>query len=145
MPLSNGLAYAQYTHWHDEYGYLMRVLSGVYRSRLDISSLAAKKQQYFTFVAAQYGVNKGILRLAGHEEVPYAARKFPVLRATGPIGNDGRISRWSLWNGRDYQPIEGPLSVSQRRLPILEAADPIALIRDLERHWSPEKEVERLV
>jgi hypothetical protein len=45
-----GLAYAQYSHWHDQYGELIRVLPGLYSARPnELCGVVGVPERYFVF------------------------------------------------------------------------------------------------
>jgi hypothetical protein len=105
-----GLAYFQYTHQHDVYGGLIRVLSGTYRSRpAALSELTQQQERFVVFFPVRAAANRGLVRIVAQEPIPEHARSFPIFKS-------GRPGNWWLWDGeREWRVAE--LTAAQRRLP----------------------------
>ncbi len=136
-----GLAYAQYTHKYDappKWGHLIRVLPGLFEARpADFAALVIGKERFWVFFPLGAMLRRETVSMAGHEEVPENARKFPLFRAPGGIDRSGRIHDWWLWNGERSWKI-GQLKRDQMRLPIREIWNDKLLIERIAAGWTPE-------
>jgi hypothetical protein len=132
IPLSTGFAYAQYTHEHEEYGELLRVLPGEFAVRpKDFADLVRDRERYFQFYPLAEAVRHGLVTIAGSEEVPESARQLPLFRS-GERGGP-----WWLWDGAREWPVD-ELTPEQRQLSILGIANHKYLIELVETGWRPE-------
>lgn len=84
IPTPKGLAYAQYTHKHDEpprYGALIRVLPGIFNERLtEFAMLVAQKPLFMTFFPLGAACNRRIVQIVAAEPVPPHSREWPIFR-----------------------------------------------------------------
>ncbi|WP_215398953.1 hypothetical protein [Rheinheimera oceanensis] len=95
---SQGIAYAQVTHKHPEFGYLIRVFSGFYGKKpADFSSVVSGPVQFSAFFVVQSAVNQGLLSVVANVPVCESLQVFPTFRSRNG-GQGGSI--W-LWNGGD--------------------------------------------
>lgn len=100
VPISQGFAYAQITHFHPTMGELVRVLQGVFPSRPnDFDALAEREHQFVAFIPAKQIVNRKIFEVVSNAPVPPEARTMPLFRG-GNTNREGQISRWWLWDGK---------------------------------------------
>lgn len=143
IPTAKGLAYAQFTHKHQQsphYGALIRVLDGLFESRpKDFAALVKKRHRFVIFSPLGAAVNRGIFVVVAHEEVPEEARNLPIFRGGNPDKN-GKVETWWLWDGEREWPI-GKLTPEQRALPILGTVNDTALIHRIESGWIPRDEI----
>lgn len=112
-----GLSYAQLSHKHKLYGYLLRILPGFYATRpMDIRTLVQEKDNLQLFAHVPRLVSSGILLNIGNTEVPEFAGQLPLFRfrqeGFGP-------SDWFLWNGEDYHRLGRELPEQYRNHPNL--------------------------
>src|SRR6266511_70522 len=143
VPTPRGLAYAQYSHWNDEMGALVRVLPGFYPSRpTDLQAVVDQQEQYSTFFPLQAAVRQGIFQIVGHAEVPPGARKFPLFRSIGGVTEKGQPLNWWLWDGKKARFIGDKLTEEQMRLPPKIVMTDVSLINRLTRGWKPEADFE---
>jgi hypothetical protein len=132
-----GLAYAQCTHRHPEFGHLVRVLPGFFEQRPEtFSQLAEKRAKFVTFFPLQAAVSKQVVIVVAHEAIPEDAQVFPVFRAGSP-GPGGRVETWWLWDGEREWRI-GELTDEQRHLPIRGIWNDTLLIERIVSGWLPE-------
>ncbi|MEP6694911.1 MAG: ribonuclease E inhibitor RraB [Chloroflexota bacterium] len=133
IPTRLGLAYAQYTHWNKLMGALIRVLPGLYESRLsDFGAIVRQREVLMTFFPLEAAVREKMVELVGHEDVPKHARKFPLFRAQGGIEpRTGRVLSWWLWDGDREWKLE-KLEPEHHRLPLREVVMPPLLVSRLE-------------
>ena len=116
IPTKDGLGYAQYTHRHEEYGELIRILDGVFQSRpSDFTDMVKRKYRFVTFFPLSVAVE---------------AKAFPLLRAGNPL-KDGKVDNWWLWDGSKSCRV-GKLSAEQYKFPIQEFVDVAALVHIIE-------------
>jgi len=80
----NGLAYAHYTHKHDEppkWGALIRVLPGIFAQRpADFAALVSEPPVFTTFFPLGAACHREITRVVANEVVPPHSRAFPIFR-----------------------------------------------------------------
>lgn len=91
-----GVAYAQVTHKHREFGFLIRVFPGFHAQvPRDFAEVVAVEPQFSTFFPVQTAVNQGLIAVVGNVPIAPALEAFPMFRmcAGGPGG-----SLW-LWDG----------------------------------------------
>lgn len=95
---SQGVAYAQVTHKHSEFGFLIRVFPGFHNQQpKDFSVVVEGEPQFSAFFVVQSAVNQGLLSVVGNVPVPEKLQAFPTFRSRngGPGG-----SLW-LWDGKE--------------------------------------------
>lgn len=131
-----GLSYAQVTHHNDEFGYLLRILPGTYRTRPDIAALAVKPHRWVVFYPAEHAVRQRLVHPVGTFGIPLSARAFPLFRAGGLPDRTGHVDEWWLWDGRDEKRI-GPLKDEHLDLPIREIVNHEVLVERLLSDWTP--------
>jgi hypothetical protein len=141
IPTSMGLAYAQYTHEHDNYGSLIRVFDQRYSKRpVDFEPVLKLPLQFSTFYPLQTAINKNVNEIVAHAEVRKDLQSFPIFRAGNFADPNERVKLWFLWTGDDSAEMERVerLSAKQRRMPILECWNDGALVDAIETGWRPE-------
>ena len=85
IPLDSGLAYAQVTHFHKKWGYLLRVFARHFIARPeDFEALVRSEVQFSTFYAAPAAVRLGLVSIAGRANVATQNADLPVFKATFP-------------------------------------------------------------
>ncbi len=133
-----GLAYAQFTHRHDEYGQLIGVFPGFHDQRPDdFAEIVRGEEQFMTFVALDACIKDGLLAIAGHEEVPETKRTFPCFRSSNDERTKEVSKHWWLWDGEQSWYV-GELTEEQRHLPIKGIANPAAIVIRLMNGWKAE-------
>ncbi|WP_082768034.1 hypothetical protein [Ectopseudomonas composti] len=109
---SHGVAYAQVTHRHPEFGYLIRVFSGFYeRIPSDFSTVVKSEVQFSAFFVVQSAVNQGLLSVVANVPVADNLQAFPTFRSRNG-GSGGSI--W-LWSGGDAIRLERDLSLEEQK------------------------------
>jgi hypothetical protein len=138
---SKGLAYAQYTHEHiapPRYGYLIRVLPGLYDERpTDFTNIVKQKATFVGFVALQHMVNKNYVAIVNNQPVPSDAQVFPVFRSGIPDSKTRKVKVWWFWDGEKEWKV-GVLTNGQKRMPILSIIGDELLVKRIESGWTPE-------
>ncbi len=133
-----GLGYAQYSHKHPVYGYLLRVFKPVFGARPgDFKALILEEPGFLTFFPLSAAVNRGLVTIAGHEDLPLSAQPFPIFRSGLINARTRQVDAWWLWNGEKERRID-TLSCDQYRLPIREIINDTLLIERIETGWTPE-------
>lgn len=130
-----GLAYAQYTHRHDtppRYGALIRVLPGTFDKRPEtFTELVRQKERFFVFFPLGAACSRGITTIVANEEVPPAARLFPILRSRVYEGPS-----WWLWDGeREWRVFEQTPEIAA--LSIHQVVNDTMLADMIADGWSP--------
>ena len=138
---SRGLAYAQHTHEHvapPKYGYLIRVLPGLYGKRpTDFTDIGKQKATFVVFVPLQVMVDRNYVTIVNNQPVPTDAQKFPVFRSGIPDPQTKKVRVWWFWDG-DKEWKVGSLTDEQKRLPILAIIGDELLAKRIEIGWTPE-------
>lgn len=132
---SQGVAYAQVTHKHSEFGFLVRVFSGFYNIQpKDFSVVVQCEPQFSAFFAVQSAVNQGLISVVGNIPVLESLQQFPTFRSRngGPGG-----SLW-LWNGDDSQRLDRELSVHEQKYPTEGIISAPLLVDRIEKNYRAE-------
>lgn len=108
---SQGVAYAQVTHKHPEFGYLIRVFSGFYsKEPADFSSVVNGPVQFSAFFVVQSAVNQGLISVVANVPVIERLQAFPMFRSrNGGLGG----SVW-LWAGGEAVRLDRDLSLEEQ-------------------------------
>jgi hypothetical protein len=112
---SQGVAYAQVTHRHPEFGYLIRVFSGFYGMQpKDFLAVVSAPVQFSAFFVVQSAVNQGLLSVASSVPIPEYLQEFPTFRSRngGPGG-----SVW-LWSGGEAVRLDRRLLPEEMKYPV---------------------------
>lgn len=134
----NGLAYAQYTHKHKQYGALLRVFSVISDSRpVNFEFLVMDEPRFMCFFPLSAAVKQGIVSVVANVAIPLEAKRFPVFRSGIVDPSTGKVANWWLWDGENEWMV-GSLTAEQRRLSILGVWNDTFLIERIESGWSPE-------
>lgn len=138
-----GLAYCQYTHWHEEFGELIRALPGLYASRPeDLSALIARPSLFRVFYPLAEAVRRKLVEKVSSFPVPESESDFPLFRVRGlPDPKTMKVRNWSLWNGASQRPL-GKLGRKYRRLPIRGIANHAMFVHYLETQWRSDQVVD---
>jgi hypothetical protein len=141
IDVRSGLAYAQYTHRHSNYGDLLRVLPGIHGTRPpDLAERVGAPSQFRTFFPLGAACARKLVTIVGVFPIPPAEASFPVFRSgvhdpsTGKVGDN-----WWLWDGRRAWRV-GALTAEQRRLPIRGVINDTLLIERIRSGWTAEEE-----
>lgn len=132
---SQGVAYAQVTHKHPEFGYLIRVFSGFYDSKPQyFSAVVESPVQFSAFFMVQSAVNQGLLSVAANVPVPESLQAFPTFRSRNG-GSGGSI--W-LWSGNESIKLERNLSFEEQKYPTRGIISAPLLVERIEKHYRAE-------
>ena len=103
-----GLAYVQYTHDGKDMGELVRVLPGIYSSRMsDFNALAKQKELYFIFYTLQYALRARQIEIVSNQPISEWAKEFSVMRKPGGHSNrERRVLNWYVGHGLRLSTIE---------------------------------------
>ena len=138
---SKGLAYAQYTHKHKDWGALLRILPKFFETRpLDFSGIVLEKESFVNFFPLQAAVNRKIFEIVSNEQIPPEALTFPLFRGDGHIDRHGKVHNWYLWDGIKDGPLFTTLTDELRKLPKLGVCNDTLLIQRIEEGWTPEND-----
>ncbi|MBL8578683.1 MAG: hypothetical protein JNK47_15775 [Mesorhizobium sp.] len=138
MLSSEGVSYAQITHKHPDFGFLIRVMPGAYdRMPENLSVVVDQEPQFSTFLAVQSAVNAQVFAIVGN--VPVAARneRFPIFRVT-IYGKDGAVGPWWLWDGQQEVRLERALTDAERKYPIRSIISAPLLLKRIETGYRAE-------
>ena len=145
IPTKLGLSYSQFYQYHaapPNFGALLRVLPGFFVNRPnDYSDLAKSKEVFSTFFPVQTAVNRELVQVAGHAEVPPHAKQFPLFRRGFRNPATGKVDVWRLWDGNKTWQI-GSLTDEQLDFPILSIPSFPMLVERLESGWTPRRQNE---
>lgn len=132
---SQGVAYAQVTHKHPEYGYLIRVFSGFHdRQPGDFATVVAGPVLFSAFFVVQTAVNQSLLAVVGHVPVPEHLQAFPVFRSR----NGGAGGSLWLWDGETSVCLERELSEQEQRYPVRGIISAPLLVERIEKNYRAE-------
>lgn len=138
IPTSKGLAYAQYTHKHKQYGALLRVYSRFYETRpSDIQHLVNEQPTFSTFFPLGAAVNRQIVSIVGNVKIPTENQQFPTFRAGTPNPATKKVDVWWLWDGENEW-LVGDITTEQRKFPIRGVWNDTLLIERIESGWRAE-------
>lgn len=132
---SQGVAYAQVTHKHPKYGYLIRVFAGFYdKPPSDFTTVVQAAPQFSAFFVVQSAVNQGLLTVVGNVPVPALLEVFPVFRSRngGPGG-----SVW-LWDGAEEYKLERAISAEELKYSVRGIISAPLLVERVEKAYRPE-------
>jgi hypothetical protein len=103
-----GLAYLQYVNFHRDppgYGYLVRVLRGVFQTRpSSFEELIAAPELWFAFVALRSAIRDGHATIVSTESVPQHAQRWPMFKGYNENIESGKKT-WFLWNGSERRKV----------------------------------------
>lgn len=139
---SRGLAYAQFTHKHKQFGALIRVLAGFHELRPNsFDHLAGRAAAFVCFFPLSAAVDKGIVNVVGNASIPDEAQKLPIFRDGIADPTTGKVAVWWLWDGENEWKV-GTLTSEQRKLPIRGVWNDTLLIERIQSEWTPETDSE---
>lgn len=132
---SEGVCYAQITHKHPEFGFLIRVFTGFYdKTPNDFEKVTQSLVQFSAFFVAQSAVNQGLLSVVANSPVPAHLADFPVFRSRsgGPGG-----SIW-LWDGENSERLERKLTPDEMKYSVRGIISAPLLVERVEKGYRPE-------
>lgn len=132
---SEGVCYAQVTHKHPEFGFLIRVFAGFHdKAPRDFQELTQSPVQFSAFFVAQSAVNQGLLSVVANNPVPAHLADFPVFRSRngGPGG-----SIW-LWDGESSERLERRLTPDEMKYSVRGIISAPLLVERIEQGYTPE-------
>lgn len=135
IPTSKGLAYAQFTHNHREYGELMRVFDALFVERPDLSAVVNSPVRFMAFFPLGPAVRRGIFKIVGNQAVAPQNLAFPLFRSKGLEDLTTGQAPWWLWDGEAEWKI-GALAPEQKKLPIRGVWNDTLLIERIEQGWT---------
>jgi len=135
---TKGLAYAQYTHKHKQYGALLRVFNQIHPSKpSDLKELIAQHASFSCFFPLDAAVDRGIVSVVGNTAVPPEAQAFPIFRAGVVDPSNHKVAVWWLWDGAKEWKV-GELTYEQKKLSIRGVWNDTLLVERIESGWTPE-------
>jgi len=138
VPTPRGFGYVQYTHRSREYGYLIRVLPGLYVERpKDMADLVAKKENYFVYYPLSACLRVGAFAWVGKLPIPEDSLGEPIMRLGWGQPVDGRVLNWWIIDG-DKRTFIDRLTEKEKRYSFLEICSHGMLVYKLCIGWRPE-------
>ncbi|MFA6295295.1 MAG: hypothetical protein WC666_02625 [Candidatus Paceibacterota bacterium] len=135
-----GLAYAQFSHRHAQYGALIRVLPGFFQETpINFTELASIKESFVTFFPLQAAVNRSIVHVVSNCKIPDFAKSFPLFRTGIEDSITRKVKVWWLWDGINEWKID-KLTDEQYKLPLRGIWNDTLLIERIESGWTPTKD-----
>ena len=143
IPTPKGLAYAHYTHKHDEpprYGALIRVLPGIFPKRpADFVALVLQPPVFSTFFPLGAACNRKIFSVVAAEDIPRHTRDLPTFRnCSWYRDRDGQLHvsscHW-LWDGHRQWRVESLSAEQLREYPPRTIPNDILLIERIISGW----------
>ncbi|MGH8417288.1 MAG: hypothetical protein ACRER8_08385 [Pseudomonas sp.] len=132
---SQGVAYAQVTHKHPEFGFLIRVFPGFHNKQpKNFSAVVQGEPQFSAFFVVQSAVNQGLLSVVANVPVPERLQVFPTFRSRngGPGG-----SIW-LWDGEKACRVERDLRSNEMEYPTEGIISAPLLVERIEKNYRAE-------
>src|SRR5688500_124431 len=81
IPNKLGLAYAQYTHQHPQFGGLIRVFDRIFNERPnEFKSVAESPVRFSIFFPVAAALKKGIFKVVEHAPLTADNKRFPLFR-----------------------------------------------------------------
>jgi hypothetical protein len=138
IPTTKGLAYAQYTHQHTQFGGLIRVFDAIFESRpRDFSELVQGPVRFSTFFPVVAAIKRQIFKIVAHEKVAHHNQAFPVFRDGLEDPQTKKVAVWWFWDGQKEWRV-GELTPQQRKMPLRGVWNDTMLISRIEKGWRPE-------
>lgn len=132
---SEGVSYAQLTHIHQEYGYLIRIFEGRYiKVPKDWAEVVRRSVQFSTFFPLQSAVNQSLVSVVGNHPVPNELSSFPTFRSRN--GTRGG-SIW-LWDGTTSTMLDRSLREDEYYLPVRGIVSAPLLVERIEIGYRPQ-------
>ncbi|MGR9081167.1 hypothetical protein [Rhizobium leguminosarum] len=136
--MSRGVCYAQVTHQHFRYGYLLRVFDGFHSDRPNnFGEVVTSPVLFSAFFPVQKAVGEGLVANVGNSSVTDANSVFPTFR-TSARDRDGRRGPWWLWNGETEVMLTRGLSDEEKRYPVLGIISAPLLVERIEKSYRAE-------
>jgi len=133
-----GLAYALYTHEHDQFGSLLRVFGRIFSTRPNsFEQLVDVCPRFETFFPLAAAVRKKIVTLVANVPIPFHLRTFPIFRDGVANATTGKVETWWLWDGEKEWPV-GSISEEQRKLPLRAVINDTLLRERILNGWTAE-------
>ena len=137
IPTKKGLAYAQYTHQHSQFGGLIRVFDVLFENRpSDFSKLVTAPVRFSTFFPVAAAIKRGIFAVVGHRDVAPQNKSFPLFRDGVADPKTNKVKVWWLWDGEKEWKV-GEITPEQRMLPLRAIWNDTLLIEKIESGWTP--------
>lgn len=141
VPTSKGLAYAQFTHKHEQYGALIRVLPGLFaKPPLNFGELADQRPVFSTFFPLGAACSRGIVHIVASEPVPKHSASFPIFRSFHRDVTGKRAGPWFLWDGQREWSVEALTEEQLRDYPPCGIWNDTLLIERILAGWRHEHE-----
>ena len=137
---SKGVAYALYTHRHQQYGALLRVFGRIHEvAPNDLITATDGEPAFSVFFPLSAAVNKKIVSIVDNISVPPSLKPFPTFRTGVVDPSTGKVGTWWLWDGEKEWRL-GTLKPEHRKLSFRGICNDTFLIELLETGWTPEND-----
>jgi hypothetical protein len=134
-----GYAYAQFTHKHERYGSLIRVLQGLYLQRpVDFNELLKLHLSFSTFFPLGADCSRKIVSIVATEPIPEHTASFPIFRSFNRNKSGERVAPWWLWDGEREWKVEELSEEQIRDYPPLGIWNDTLLIERIVEGWKHE-------
>lgn len=135
---SKGIAYAQFTHKHNEYGYLLAVFKGFYKSLPgDFSQIVSMKPQFFVFFPLQSALNQNLVSVVSNVPVAVGNKSFPIFR-TCHRSSSGEKVNWAIWDGEKSERLGRKLNEKEKTYSMRGIISAPLLVERIEKGYRPE-------
>lgn len=135
---SEGVAYAQYTHKNNTYGYLIAVFEGFHPQKpKDFSKVVGVKPQFFTFFPLQSAINQGLFSIVANVPVSDQNTEFPKFR-TCHYTKEGLKVNWAIWDGENTIVLGRDLTEDEKKLSMDGIISAPLLLERIEEGYHPE-------
>ena len=99
--VSGGYGHFIVTHFHPEWGYLIRVQGAVHiELPTDYEKISRRATRQISFYPIGIGIEDGLVWKVGHFEIPDDLAEFPQFRSNVKGENGEYSTPWTIWNGK---------------------------------------------
>lgn len=135
---SKGMAYAQFTHKHKEYGHLLAIFEGFHTHPPEnFSEIVNLEPQFHAFFPLQTALNQSLVSVVTNTPVAETNQAFPMFR-TCSYGRDRERGPWWFWDGDHEQIIDRELTDSEKKYSLRGIITAPLLIERVEMGYRPE-------
>jgi hypothetical protein len=141
VPLARGFAYIQLVH-HDAKGCgdLVRVLAGIHRKRLDISTLASQEEIYCAFFPVRHIAKRSLVRRVGSAPVDPKWKRLPNFKGYNQNFATGRRT-WFIIDAKNrFGRKVAKLNKEQEAYPMHHVVGFPLMVERIESGWMPQDE-----
>ncbi|YCI01682.1 hypothetical protein M1D34_12170 [Ensifer sp. D2-11] len=135
---SEGVAYAQFTHKHEEYGHLLAVFEGFHKERpSEFKQIVDVEPQFYAFFPLQSALNQNLVSVVANTPVSIGNQPFPMFR-TCHYTRDGAKVNWAVWDGEKSERLGRDLNEREKKYSLRGIISAPLLVERIEQGYRPE-------